>query len=58
LLGKGGKIIEQMREETGAQIRILPKEQLPGCALPTDELVQVMHLTSVLKVCKSTKEPP
>ncbi len=58
LLGKGGKIIEQMREETGAQIRILPKEQLPGCALPTDELVQVMHLTSVLKVCKSTKQPP
>lgn len=41
LLGKGGKIIEQMRDETGAQIRILPKEQLPGCALPTDELVQV-----------------
>lgn len=43
LLGKGGKIIEQMRHETGAQIRILPKEQLPGCALPTDELVQVPH---------------
>ncbi|KAJ7542422.1 hypothetical protein O6H91_10G106000 [Diphasiastrum complanatum] len=41
LLGKGGKVIEQMRTETGAQIRILPKEQLPGCALPSDELVQI-----------------
>ena len=41
LLGKGGKIIEQMRQSSGAQIRVLPKEQLPGCALPTDEIVQV-----------------
>ena len=44
LLGKGGKIIEQMRQSTGAQIRVLPKDQLSGCALPTDELVQVMPL--------------
>lgn len=49
LLGKGGKIIEQMRDETGAQIRILPKEQLPGCALPTDELVQIFGDLSVVK---------
>ncbi|KAH9543738.1 hypothetical protein CY35_13G080500 [Sphagnum magellanicum] len=49
LLGKGGKIIEQMREETGAQIRILPKEQLPGCAVPSDELVQIFGDISVVK---------
>lgn len=41
LLGKGGSIIQQMREETGAQLRVMPKEHLPGCALPTDELVQL-----------------
>ena len=41
LLGKGGKIIEQMRKEFGAQIRILPKEQHPPCAASADELVQV-----------------
>ncbi len=58
LLGKGGKIIEQMREETGAQIRILPKEQLPGCAVPSDELVQVMHVISVFEVCKSPEQSP
>lgn len=41
LLGKGGKIIEKMRTETGAQIRILRRDTLPGCALPSDELVQI-----------------
>lgn len=41
LLGKGGKIIEQMRKEIGAQIRILPKDQHPPSAASTDELVQV-----------------
>eukprot|EP00250_Pteridium_aquilinum_P012557 c20799_g1_i3 orf=769-2463(-) len=41
LLGKGGKIIEQMRKEIGAQIRILPKDQHPPSAGSTDELVQV-----------------
>ncbi|KAH7415013.1 hypothetical protein KP509_14G023600 [Ceratopteris richardii] len=41
LLGKGGKIIEQMRKDIGAQIRILPKEQQPPSADSTDEVVQV-----------------
>lgn len=41
LLGKGGRIIEKMRNETGAQIRISSRDTLPGCASPTDELVQI-----------------
>lgn len=41
LLGKGGAIINQMREESGAHIRVLPKEQLPPCAVEGDELVQI-----------------
>ncbi|KAH7414709.1 hypothetical protein KP509_14G007100 [Ceratopteris richardii] len=41
LLGKGGKIIEQMRKDIGAQIRILPKEKHPPSAGSSDELVQV-----------------
>lgn len=41
LLGKGGKIIEQMRKEIGAQIRIMPKDQHPPSSGSTDELVQV-----------------
>ena len=61
LLGKGGKIIEQMRQSTGAQIRVLPKDQLPGCAMPTDELVQVCAffiylLTNIWRVQSSKRE--
>jgi poly(rC)-binding protein 2/3/4 len=41
LLGKGGSIIQQLRNDTGAGIRVLPSENLPQCALKSDELVQV-----------------
>lgn len=42
LLGKGGSVIKQMSAESGAQIRILPRDKLPICASPSDELVQVI----------------
>ena len=43
LLGKRGAIIQQMREETSAQIRVLPPEQVPwSLALHGDELVQIV----------------
>ncbi|XP_068642545.1 KH domain-containing protein HEN4 [Aristolochia californica] len=41
VLGKGGKIVEKIRQESGAQIRILSKEQLPACAAAGDELIQI-----------------
>lgn len=41
LLGKGGSVIKQMSSESGAQIRILPKDKVPPYASPSDELVQV-----------------
>ncbi|KAL0352227.1 UNVERIFIED_CONTAM: KH domain-containing protein HEN4 [Sesamum calycinum] len=41
LLGKAGSVIKQMSSESGAQIRILPKDKLPACASSSDELVQV-----------------
>lgn len=49
LLGKGGKIIEQMREETKAQIRVLPRDQLPLCTLPSDEIVQICGDFNIVK---------
>eukprot|EP00249_Psilotum_nudum_P018422 c26796_g1_i2 orf=244-1953(+) len=49
LIGKGGKIIEQMRKEIGGQIRVLPKDQLPACALPTDEIVQLSGEPALVK---------
>eukprot|EP00268_Persea_americana_P030348 TRINITY_DN2939_c0_g1_i13.p1 TRINITY_DN2939_c0_g1~~TRINITY_DN2939_c0_g1_i13.p1 ORF type:complete len:236 (+),score=42.61 TRINITY_DN2939_c0_g1_i13:92-709(+) len=42
VLGKGGKIVEKMRSESGAQIRILSKDQIPMCAGTGDELIQVI----------------
>ncbi|VAH04677.1 unnamed protein product [Triticum turgidum subsp. durum] len=45
LLGKGGSIIQQLRNDTSAGIRVLPSENLPQCALKSDELVQyLVHL--------------
>nr|GMC67045.1 RNA-binding KH domain-containing protein RCF3 [Ipomoea batatas] len=42
LLGKGGKIIEQMRIETKTHIRILPRDHtLPRCVAMSEEIVQV-----------------
>ncbi|KAG6620437.1 hypothetical protein I3842_Q069400 [Carya illinoinensis] len=60
LLGKGGFIIAEMRRATGASIRIFPKEQVPKCGYPNDEVVQVIgsfqsvqdalfHITSRLR---------
>lgn len=40
IIGKGGQIIQAIRSETGAQIRIL-KNELPPCAISGDELLQV-----------------
>ncbi|KAG6412771.1 hypothetical protein SASPL_125458 [Salvia splendens] len=43
LLGKGGKIIEQMRMETKTHIRILPRDHtLPRCVSMSEEIVQVV----------------
>ncbi|PAN13178.1 hypothetical protein PAHAL_2G319300 [Panicum hallii] len=42
VLGKGGKTVERMRQETGAQIRVFRnREQLPPCAGPGDELIHI-----------------
>ncbi|KAF5190689.1 Rna-binding kh domain-containing protein rcf3 [Thalictrum thalictroides] len=41
VLGKAGSVIKQMAAETGAQIRILPRDKLPQCASASDELVQL-----------------
>ncbi|KAH7445553.1 hypothetical protein KP509_01G014300 [Ceratopteris richardii] len=47
LLGKGGRIIEQMRKHIGAQIKILPKDQRAPSA-PVYDLVQVSGKVSLV----------
>ncbi|KFK26904.1 hypothetical protein AALP_AA8G308600 [Arabis alpina] len=50
LLGKGGKIIEQMRIETKTHIRILPRESnLPRCVSQAEEVVQIVGELSAVK---------
>ncbi|XP_057981274.1 KH domain-containing protein At4g18375 [Malania oleifera] len=49
IIGKGGQIVQNIRSESGAQIRILKDEHLPPCALSTDELVQISGEPSVVK---------
>lgn len=41
VIGKGGQIVQSIRSDTGAQIRIMKDDHLPPCALASDELVQV-----------------
>ncbi|KAJ9173067.1 hypothetical protein P3X46_016242 [Hevea brasiliensis] len=41
LLGKRGDVIQKLRSETGASIRVLSADHLPSCAVSTDELVQI-----------------
>ncbi|KAI3665537.1 hypothetical protein L6452_44164 [Arctium lappa] len=49
LLGKKGDVIQRLRSETGANIRILPADQLPLYAMNTDELVQISGKPGIAK---------
>lgn len=41
VIGKGGQVVQTIRTDTGAQIRIMKDNHLPTCALSTDELIQI-----------------
>ncbi|KAK4358071.1 hypothetical protein RND71_023681 [Anisodus tanguticus] len=49
VIGKGGQVIQNLRSETGAQIRVLSSEHLPPCALNSDELLQITGEGPVVK---------
>ncbi|XP_038694531.1 KH domain-containing protein HEN4 [Tripterygium wilfordii] len=49
IIGKGGHIIQKMRTETRAQIRILRDEYLPPLALSNDELLQIIGEPSIVR---------
>lgn len=53
LLGKGGSVVKQMSSESGAQIRILPRDKLPLCATASDELVQVTLNDTIVIILSS-----
>ncbi|KAL2550799.1 RNA-binding KH domain-containing protein [Forsythia ovata] len=50
LLGKGGKIMEQMKIETSTYIRILPRDRnFPLCVAMSEEIVQVVGDMNAVK---------
>ncbi|WOL09403.1 RNA-binding KH domain-containing protein RCF3 [Canna indica] len=49
IIGKGGQIIQGIRSDSGAQVRILKNDHLPACAISTDELLQISGEASVVK---------
>ncbi|XWS54580.1 hypothetical protein CRYUN_Cryun10bG0101200 [Craigia yunnanensis] len=40
VIGKGGKVVEKIRDDTGTKIRVL-SDKLPACACPTEEIVEI-----------------
>ncbi|KAM3289744.1 KH domain-containing protein HEN4 isoform X3 [Capsicum chacoense] len=49
VLGRGGKVIEKIRLESGAQVRVLSNDQIPACASPGDELIQIAGTLSTVR---------
>ncbi|CAK7326109.1 unnamed protein product [Dovyalis caffra] len=49
VIGKGGQVIQNIRSETRAQIRITKDEHLPPLALSTDELLLIYGEPSVVR---------
>ncbi|VVB14566.1 unnamed protein product [Arabis nemorensis] len=49
ILGRGGQIVQNIRSETGAQIRIIKDRNMPLCALSSDELIQISGEVLIVK---------
>ncbi|XP_062008938.1 RNA-binding KH domain-containing protein RCF3 [Rosa rugosa] len=49
VLGRGGKVVEKMRQDSGAQVRVFPRDQIPPCASAGDELIQITGDFSAVK---------
>ena len=47
VIGKGGKVVEKIRKDTGCKIRVL-NDRLPACAAPSDEIVEVSEFLSLV----------
>eukprot|EP01025_Chloroclados_australasicus_P020797 TRINITY_DN2190_c0_g2_i1.p1 TRINITY_DN2190_c0_g2~~TRINITY_DN2190_c0_g2_i1.p1 ORF type:complete len:519 (+),score=60.46 TRINITY_DN2190_c0_g2_i1:139-1695(+) len=63
LLGKQGTVVSELRAASGANIRVLNKDQLPSCAMPNDEVLQIAGEWSNVKyalqlIARNLKEHP
>lgn len=41
VIGKGGKVVEKIRKDTGSKIRVLSFDKMPACACPNDEMIEI-----------------
>ncbi|XAR53015.1 hypothetical protein NMG60_11021393 [Bertholletia excelsa] len=41
VIGKGGRVVEKIRKDTGCRIRVLGSEKLPVGASPNDEIIEI-----------------
>ncbi|KAG7594862.1 K Homology domain type 1 superfamily [Arabidopsis thaliana x Arabidopsis arenosa] len=49
LMSKGGKMIQKIREDSGAIVRISSTDQIPPCAFPGDVVIQITGKFSSVK---------
>ncbi|KAL0449502.1 UNVERIFIED_CONTAM: KH domain-containing protein HEN4 [Sesamum latifolium] len=49
LIGKRGKTVDGIRKSSGAKIRVFKEEQIPACAGPEEELIQIMGSVVAVK---------
>lgn len=45
VIGKGGKVVEKIRIDTGCRIRVL-NDKLPACTKSSDEIIEVIYSLS------------
>ncbi|KAI5386100.1 hypothetical protein KIW84_072610 [Lathyrus oleraceus] len=48
VIGKGGKVVEKIRSDTGCRIRVL-NDKLPVCIKPSDEIIEIQGIVSSVK---------
>ncbi|XP_010550823.1 PREDICTED: KH domain-containing protein HEN4 [Tarenaya hassleriana] len=49
LMGRGGRMMQRIRQESGATVMVLPKDEVPPCAFPGDEVIQMSGKFSAVK---------
>ncbi|KAI4296446.1 hypothetical protein L6164_036403 [Bauhinia variegata] len=62
VIGKGGKVVEKIRKDTGCKIRVL-SDNLPACTTPSDEIIEIEGKVSDVKraliaVCRRLQDCP
>lgn len=63
IIGKAGSVIKELKEATGAYLKVLPPDELPPCALANDRVIHMTGSVDALQhalrlVSKQIRENP